>query len=974
MTLESSLADLMGLEHLLEVYEELGGEAEPELEDLVNPYRRCLGAYEVLLKEAPFATAVADEAKCYLTNDVLLVALNTNMKSKSARQKRTGTLDKKDSTKGTIEIKKGTLTRFKGKYKLLHYLDLHNCKVREVGTNDEGFTGIQITHVHRVVVNPTKRNGTMKIMTKIAKMELWFPTEELAIEMHENFLNAVAEEDEEDFNEGDTEDGAGDGAAATTGARRVTGLKRFSLGRKSSMSAQSVGSATTGGGRHRKWATNRSRRTTLEKSVSQASPAPEDGKGLSRTGSFVSRGGTSVGGDSVGGLQLSDLEQRYNVVLTHGTVPGDDPNTSSFEVEFGEGPMGLSIGSAPGLGVIVGALADGGFAEMAGVLISDRVSAINDEVVGLDDHWQDVLRKLKEYERPVRLRFERFAARTNELLKQNSKLAATRTPVSKGGETSASSHAKAKELEKILAKTSRVLARGSEMQDILANLRDSSELASRGDGRASASVLDEIFRTELTYVHDLECLMSIYVLPLRNEGVKTKCRDIEGGSVMCEHGLRSTCRSYSKDLQPLVSQDDLKGIFLNVETLMFVNVELLRILEMKLSEITAGGKTPPLAEVIGAFSASFRSVMPFFKLYSEFCHQYTHAVDRLLLLRSTKMGVDDFIKGIERAQMDEPDPSKRTLSLSSLLIKPVQRICKYPLLFHELIKHASTCVSDLSDLERTAAEVERIASSVNNQVGESKQFEEFMNVYRDLGGEAQVPDLVKPSRRFVEEILVLFKGTPFDSTKAHPRSLFIFNDLLIIAKDTSSGTLTRHRSLARGSVRRHDSMATATTEEGTVGRSISRFISSIFGAGDETGKGTRKTLTRRNRNLKVTHQFDLERCQLSEVTTGGSDKQPEFQFVLTAKERVMDMDGKSTMSSSGTGKLRTEINRYMFIFGDEEYMQEAYDLLKSTLNELNARAQVTARGKVEHGARKERRNWAKKSNGALRARVEKGTD
>ncbi|KAJ2161366.1 hypothetical protein GGF46_001544 [Coemansia sp. RSA 552] len=51
--------------------------------------------------------------------------------------------------------------------------------------------------------------------------------------------------------------------------------------------------------------------------------------------------------------------------------------------------------------------------------------------------------------------------------------------------------------------------------------------------------------------------------------------------------------------------------------------------------------------------------------------------------------------------------------LSSLLIKPVQRILKYPLLIRTLLGHTQTHTSDRSQLERAAQSVERIAEAIN---------------------------------------------------------------------------------------------------------------------------------------------------------------------------------------------------------------------------------------------------------------------
>ncbi|CAK9008258.1 RhoGEF domain-containing protein gxcJ [Durusdinium trenchii] len=997
MTLESGLGDLDGLGKVLEAYDELGGENEPELEDLMSPYRRLNGSYECLLREAPFDESGLDEAKTFLMNDILLIGLDTRKVGKDARRKRTGTLDKKEK-KGTLEIKRGTLTKFKGNYKLLHYLDLKNCQVKDVGEGHNGFHGLQITHVHRVrerTPNGRKKKGTFKIITKIARLELWLPVKDLADELQGRFYDAIHELEEQDAS---TNDDAASQASSSGG----NGPSRLSL-RSSSRGSMASNSTGAGGApaKHRKWAANRVRRTTLEKSAGAFSSPSVSGRGsnaesgiVTRSSSATSKSGSphldraqslmstgeSVMGDSVGGgLQLSDLEQRYQLDLS-----AETDERTEIEVEFGEGKMGLSLGSTAGVGVIVGALAPNGFAELAGVLISDRVAAINDEEVGLDDHWQDVLEKLKQYPRPIKIKFERFAVRTNELIKHNRNMVPAEVAVT-GEDSSGRSRAKAKELAKITAKAERVVERGHGLKRVFKAVKEDEETASTANNRALAGVLEEIFLTELAYVNDLKNLVASYVLPLRDFKVKTKCRDIEGG-VLCEHNiLRSTCPRSSKEHQPVLKADDLKGIFLNVETIMVVNVELLRLLENRISTLTATTDAPPLAKLVKSFAVAFSRVIPFFKLYSEFCHQYAEAVDRLLFLRKDNPKVNDFLKDIERQGANEKNQKKKVQTLSSLLIKPVQRICKYPLLFGELLRHADPSLEGIEELEAAKAMVDKIAAAVNMQVGESKKFEEFMEVYRDLGGESGVPGLVTPSRRYVDQFDVLVKAMPFAKSKANPRTIFVFNDLVIIAKG-EAGTLSRTRSLQRVSLSRSASAVSAAAADGpSLGRTISRFFSGIFGGGDEDddaasrASAKRKTLKRNQRHFKPVHQFDVSRMALGEKTENSLVQEEMYHFVLTAKERIEADGGKGTLGKgrkgtagkgTGTGKMATHINKYMICADTEEYRDRVYDTIASQIEEFEEREKGTDAGKRNFGKKEAKRNWAKKTNGTLKARVQ----
>lgn len=69
------------------------------------------------------------------------------------------------------------------------------------------------------------------------------------------------------------------------------------------------------------------------------------------------------------------------------------------------------------------------------------------------------------------------------------------------------------------------------------------------------------------------------------------------------------------------------------------------------------------------FAHAFKSVAPFFRLYAEYCRNYWAARD---LVEHYKANSEQFRGLLIAAGHGD---------LSALLIKPVQRICKYPLLF-----------------------------------------------------------------------------------------------------------------------------------------------------------------------------------------------------------------------------------------------------------------------------------------------------
>jgi len=58
---------------------------------------------------------------------------------------------------------------------------------------------------------------------------------------------------------------------------------------------------------------------------------------------------------------------------------------------------------------------------------------------------------------------------------------------------------------------------------------------------------------------------------------------------------------------------------------------------------------------------------------------------------------------------------KKALTFSDLIIKPVQRICKYPLFFQDLCKHTPACDNPLAhiELEKVLLRFQKVAEEVD---------------------------------------------------------------------------------------------------------------------------------------------------------------------------------------------------------------------------------------------------------------------
>ncbi|CCG83468.1 Rho guanine nucleotide exchange factor scd1 [Taphrina deformans PYCC 5710] len=95
----------------------------------------------------------------------------------------------------------------------------------------------------------------------------------------------------------------------------------------------------------------------------------------------------------------------------------------------------------------------------------------------------------------------------------------------------------------------------------------------------------------------------------------------------------------------------------------------------------------------------FSNLEDAFSVYEPFCANYTHAAD---------LAIEETPKLKRLEHLVEP-----TYELPSLLIKPIQRICKYPLLLRELLKFTDDDDEFYTELEAGEAAIKRVTDRVN---------------------------------------------------------------------------------------------------------------------------------------------------------------------------------------------------------------------------------------------------------------------
>ncbi|GBG31823.1 Rho guanine nucleotide exchange factor, putative [Hondaea fermentalgiana] len=1045
--------DIDELAEVLRVYKSLGAERESRLIDLITPYRRFLREESVDIKVAPFSANVCKPATLFMFKDMILLAENVDERSEAVSPTWVGAianqgrrLSRRLSSRSSASMSesKSMSSDSSGPapYKLTHRLDLERCTIKRHAP-DASDTGFQLTHVNRI------RDEHNHLATYVDMVEVWCNSMEQADAIYHDIEDLIedvhlAHEDDERRQREQNAAGRESDATSLTSATSLT----------------TDGSKSTGASR--KWAKGKrlNRRNGSQRTLGTTASAGSEANlaRRSRGSSMASSTDGSTTGSAA--LTLSDLEHRYRVEYSR-----EDKHEAEFSAVFGEGAMGFSLSSGTGLGVIIGRVADYSMAEAGGVEVGDRVLRIGDVDLTLETTWREAVNIIKSVERPVEIRFvrnftvnshiqraeerkKRVSARratasaaaashaatdSSKLRAERARARAERAAARQGGRrstdrtNSASSDGQRSwvrrrhrnrsfgtriialdELEAMYRKTGDQRNSDDQVMEVFALLGESSS----ENVRACANTLGEIFDTECAFVRDLRIIVGDFLLPIRRTVHHVRCKDISSGSTFCEHHQpRMACYKTSQETRPILEADAIRDIFLNIETLVKVNAELLDVLNGKIMEAldkADGPENVTVTDLVHIFAPAFTRVMPFFRIYSLYCHSYTAAQDRLLVARLRNKSLDDLIKQRE---------AKTGTTLMHLLIKPVQRICKYPLLFQSLLRAVIPYVTEelrsgadvdnldslVGELESAMAIVNKIAKSVDQKVGEQESLGRMMQVYAELGGEAAVPKLIAPSRRFVDRFEVLLRQQPFDDLDdPEQHRLFVFNDHLVFAVHNPvgyparNGSLRRHnskRSLKKSTAgssltkrlfgRRTSSQSTSSMDSdrrssggGSIATANATRTSASTSGGRSSGGGALRALAG-----AITLRLDLHKCTLKAIHD--PDEADCFGIVLSYISReVEDEDAaaaaaaaadlsKSRKGSSRTinraesvptvrtGPIRTRIDKIQLWLATSESRDQIMRVLQAQIDLLQQLDISTKEATRAVGPKIKERNWRK---------------
>uniref|UniRef100_A0A8C5BSR8 TIAM Rac1 associated GEF 1 n=1 Tax=Gadus morhua TaxID=8049 RepID=A0A8C5BSR8_GADMO len=205
-------------------------------------------------------------------------------------------------------------------------------------------------------------------------------------------------------------------------------------------------------------------------------------------------------------------------------------------------------------------------------------------------------------------------------------------------------------------------------------------------------VISELVDTEKTYVKDLGCLIERFLKPLQKESFLT--------------------------------QDELDVLFGNLDEMLVFQVEFLQTLEdgiQLVPDLDKLERVEQFKKVLFSLGSSFLYYADRFKIYSAFCASHTK-VPKVL----TKAKTDPDFKAFLALRNPRQQHSS---TLESYLIKPIQRVLKYPLLLRELYSLTDPESEEHYHLDVAVKTMNEVASHINEM---QKLHEEYGAVFDQL--------------------------------------------------------------------------------------------------------------------------------------------------------------------------------------------------------------------------------------------------
>ncbi|XP_054474225.1 intersectin-2a [Anoplopoma fimbria] len=254
--------------------------------------------------------------------------------------------------------------------------------------------------------------------------------------------------------------------------------------------------------------------------------------------------------------------------------------------------------------------------------------------------------------------------------------------------------------------------------------------------RKRQGYIHELIQTEETYVEDLELVLEVFYKPMSESGRLTEA----------EMGM----------------------IFVNWRELIMCNTKLLKALRVR--KKTEGENMP--VQLIGDLLASELAHM---QPYIRFCSCQLNAAALLQSKTHNQQDFKDFLKKIATNYRCKGMP------LSSFLLKPMQRITRYPLLIKNILEHTPDCHADRGPLRESLERAEELCSQVNEGVREKENSDRLEWIQTHVQCDGAIEHLVFNSlTNCLGPRKLLHSGRLYKTKSSRELWAFLFNDFFLL--------------------------------------------------------------------------------------------------------------------------------------------------------------------------------------------------
>ncbi|XP_010307604.1 rho guanine nucleotide exchange factor 38 [Balearica regulorum gibbericeps] len=256
-------------------------------------------------------------------------------------------------------------------------------------------------------------------------------------------------------------------------------------------------------------------------------------------------------------------------------------------------------------------------------------------------------------------------------------------------------------------------------------LQEDEEQVSRRMMAKRVKIIAELMQTEKDYISDLDLCIKEVIQPLRNKQI---------------------------------TRFDVDGLFSNIELVHQVSAKLLSLLEEATTDVE-----PPM-QIIGEVFLQIKG--PLEDTYKIYCYRHDDAHTMLESYEKDeelKQHLRHCVQSLKKIYEEEGKPN--LMDMGSLMIKPVQRVMKYPLLLCELLNSTPACHPDHKALQDALLAMKNINMNIN----ELKRRKDLVLKYKrndddetlkEKFSRLNIHSISKKSKRVTSHLKMLTGGEP----------------------------------------------------------------------------------------------------------------------------------------------------------------------------------------------------------------------